>query len=68
MGANSTGCPARPMGVFSPNFTTFSAGIVLGMSGVQTGPGATELTRTPFLIASSARALVNVTMAPLVVA
>ena len=33
--------------MLSPNWATFSAGMVDGMSGVQTGPGATLFTRIP---------------------
>ena len=42
--------------------------MVAGISGVQTGPGATELTRIPFSASWAASALVKVTMPPLVVA
>jgi hypothetical protein len=40
----------------------------LGLSGVQNGPGATELARMPFSISSAARALVKATMPALLVA
>src|SRR6266576_3490688 len=45
LGAISSGCPARPSGTSEPNVSTSLAGNVDGMSGVQTGPGATPLTR-----------------------
>ena len=41
----SSGCAASFIGTCSPNPATFSSGIVEGMSGVHTGPGATALTR-----------------------
>jgi hypothetical protein len=39
------------MGTSDPNCCTFSFPNDAGMSGVHTGPGATPLTRMPFLIA-----------------
>ena len=66
MGASSAGWAARPNRVCAPNCFTFSLGIVEGMSGVQTGPGATALTRTPCLIARPASERVKLTMAALV--
>ena len=42
--------------------------MVAGMSGVQTGPGATTLTRIPCSAPSCASALEKVTMAPFVLA
>lgn len=39
--AISSGSPARPIGTCDPNFSVFSSGKEDGMSGVQTGPGAT---------------------------
>jgi hypothetical protein len=45
--AHSHGLPARPSGVSVPKLATLSAGKVEGISGVQIGPGATELTRMP---------------------
>jgi hypothetical protein len=49
-----------------PNFFTCSSSSVAGMSGVQTGPGATQFTRIPLSATLCARALVKVWMAPLV--
>ena len=49
-----------------PNSSYFSCGIVEVMSGVQMGPGATTLTRTPDFLASEASAFEKVTMAPFV--
>lgn len=46
-------------------FCAFS-GIVAGISGVQTGPGATALTRMPFPICWLLRPRVKDTMAPFV--
>src|SRR6185437_15648139 len=46
-GASSAGWPGRPTGVCSPKPSTWSGGIVEGMSGVQIGPGATLFTRIP---------------------
>ena len=43
----SSGWPGRPMRTSLPNWATFSSGMVAGISGVQTGPGATALTRMP---------------------
>ena len=60
--------PARPIGDCWPNCSTFSSGIVAGMSGVQIGPGATVLTRTPFSARYCARPLVKLTIPALVVA
>src|SRR6516225_8637094 len=50
----------------SRNSFTFSLDNVEGISGVQTGPGATALTRTPRLIARLASERVKLTMAALV--
>jgi hypothetical protein len=66
--ASSLGCPGRFMGVCSPNVFTFSAGIVDGISGVHTGPGATQFTRMPFSARSWANPPVKFWMAPYVVA
>ena len=66
--ATSAGCPARPSGVSSPNDAILSSGIVAGISGVQIGPGATELTRMPFSATDCARPRVKFTMPALVVA
>lgn len=38
---------ARPMGACAPNDSSLSSAMVAGISGVHTGPGATELTRIP---------------------
>jgi len=54
------------MGTSEPNSTTFLAGKLAGMSGVQTGPGATPLTRIPFSTSASESDRVKATMAPLV--
>ena len=67
-GASSTGWPARPAGVSDPNDSTMSSGMVAGISGVQTGPGATSLTRLPLSASFWPNALVNATMPALVVA
>ncbi len=47
---------------------TFSAGIVAGISGVHTGPGATALTRTPCFMPSCDSVLVRLTIAAFVAA
>jgi hypothetical protein len=52
----------------APKSSTFSSGIVAGMSGVQIGPGATALTRMPRSMVSCASPLVKLTIAPLVAA
>ena len=67
-GALSAGWAGRSKRVFFPKFFTFSRGMVEGIKGVHTGPGATPLTRTPFLIAISARVTVMLAMAALVAA
>ena len=51
-----------------PNVCTESSGIVAGISGVHTGAGATALTRTLCFRPISESALVNVVIAPLVLA
>ncbi len=56
------------MGESSPNLAFFSAENDCTTSGVQTGPGATQLTRMPRSISSWASPFVKVTMAPLVAA
>ena len=48
-----------------PKSPSLSSGIVAGISGVHTGPGATELTRMPFSASCAASPLVNVTIAAL---
>jgi hypothetical protein len=64
-GANSTGWAGRPNALFFPKFFTFSLGMVDGMSGVHTGPGATAFTRMPLGTTIFERALVKLTMAAL---
>src|SRR3954469_14658643 len=68
MGASSAGWPGRPSGVSEPNCSTFSGGMVAGISGVQIGPGATLLTRIPRLPSSWARLAVKFAMAAFVAA
>lgn len=46
-GVISSGCAPRPIGTWLPELLAFSAPNVAGISGVHTGPGATELTRMP---------------------
>ncbi len=46
-GASSAGCPGRWNGTCLPNSQARSMSSVQGMSGVQTGPGATQFTRMP---------------------
>src|SRR5438876_92626 len=50
-GAISSGCAGRSSCVFLPNSATSSGSFPssAAFSGVQTGPGATQLTRNPFL-------------------
>ena len=67
-GASSFGCPGLCIGTCLPKFFTFSGGIVEGISGVQIGPGATQLTRMPFSASNWAKPPVKFWMAPLVVA
>ena len=69
-GAISSGCAGRSSGVFLPNCATFSrdAPLSAALSGVQTGPGATQLTRMPRLTRFCASVFVSVWIAPLVVA
>jgi hypothetical protein len=47
---------------------TLSGAIVDGISGVQIGPGATQLTRIPFSASSCPRPAVKLAIAPFVVA
>src|SRR3954469_10288075 len=68
MGASSAGWPARPSGVSEPNCSTFSGGMVDGINGVQTGPGATLFTRMPRSPSSWARLAVRLAMAAFVAA
>ena len=65
-GAISTGCAARSNEVSCPNFSTFSFGIVDGMRGVHTGPGATAFTRTPRSMAICDSAFVKLMIAAFV--
>ena len=51
-----------------PKSRTFSRGIVDGMSGVHTGPGATAFTRTPRSAASCASDIVMFVIAAFVAA
>ena len=62
--AISLGCPGRPIG--DVNWSCASLFIVAGTSGVQTGPGATALTRMPLLTNMFASPLVKDTIAPFV--
>jgi hypothetical protein len=52
--------------VSAPNSATFSAGASAGLSGVQTGPGATALTRMPLSTKFCASDFVNAWIAPFV--
>ena len=65
MGASSAGWAARPMGDCCPKDSIISSGMVAGISGVHTGPGATEFTRMPFSTRFWPSALVKLTIAPL---
>src|SRR5215207_7380125 len=56
------------MGTCSPKLSTFSGGIVAGMSGVQIGPGATLFTRMPFSASIWARLALKFAMPALVMA
>jgi hypothetical protein len=62
--AISLGCDGRPIGLV--NCFCASSFMVAGMRGVQTGPGATALTRMPFETYWLLRPRVKETMAPLV--
>src|SRR4051794_4453054 len=64
--ATSCGCPGRFIGTSLPKVSTFSAGNVDGIKGVQIGPGATALTRIPFSISAIDSDRVKATMAPFV--
>ena len=66
--ASSAGCPGRFIGTFLPKFATVSGSIVEGISGVQIGPGATQLARMPLSASNYARPAVKFWMAPFVVA
>src|SRR5215203_4009129 len=65
-GESSTGWPGRPIGDCPPNWETVSPSIEAGMIGVHTGPGATQLARSPYCTTSWANPSVKVTMEPLV--
>src|SRR3712207_419628 len=56
------------MGTCEPKLATFSAGMVAGISGVHTGPGATLLARMPFSAYICARLAVKLAMPALVMA
>lgn len=62
--AISLGCDGLPIGAV--NCLIASVDIVAGMSGVQTGPGATALTRMPLDTYWFDKPRVNEMMAPLV--
>src|SRR5262249_29391185 len=64
-GATSSGWAGRPCGTHWPCLETRSGSIVLGMNGVHTGPGDTQLTRMPFCARLWASDLVKAWMAPL---
>jgi hypothetical protein len=53
------------MGDCCPKDSIISSGMVAGISGVHTGPGATEFTRMPFSTRFWPSALVKLTIAPL---
>lgn len=61
--ATSLGCPGLPIG--HVNCSCASLLIVAGISGVQIGPGQTQVTRIPLLSCWFERAYVKATMAPL---
>jgi hypothetical protein len=61
-----SGCAGRRMSVLAPNCTTSSAVLSAGLSGVQTGPGATAFTRILRSAKLLASALVNAWIAPFV--
>src|ERR1700712_4532931 len=65
-GASSFGCPGLCIGTCLPKFFTFWGAIVEGISGVQIGPGATQLARMPFSASSCASPPVKFTIAALV--
>ena len=66
--ASSAGWAGLFIGVCLPKLRTASSGRVDGMSGVQTGPGATALARIPFSARSWANPAVKFWIAPFVVA
>src|SRR3546814_18304022 len=61
-GASSTGVPERPIGVCAPSASIFSFGTNAVWRGVQTGPGATPLTRMPRSMSCCAIARVQFAM------
>src|SRR5690606_18634338 len=65
MGAISAGWAARLSGVFWPKLST---SMVEGMSGVQTGPGATAFTRMPRSASSCESPFVKLAIAALLAA
>ena len=65
-GAISAGCAGRPSTDCLPNSVV--SGMVAGISGVHTGPGATALTRIPSDATSCAGPWVKVTITPFVMA
>lgn len=67
-GASSTGWAGRPIGALVPCLETRSASNDCAISSVHTGPGATALTWIRRSINSCDSPLVNVMIAPLVVA
>ena len=65
-GAISSGWAGRFMGVSAPCMATSSGALSATLSGVQTGPGDTQLTRIFLSTRFFARALVKAWIAPLV--
>lgn len=66
--AISIGWAGRFHAVAAPKWRTWPLSSVAGMSGVHTGPGATQLTRMPRSASALASDCVNVCSAPLVAA
>src|SRR5215217_7744182 len=67
-GASSAGWPGRPIGTCWPKLSTFSSGMVAGISGVQIGPGATLFARMPLSAYICARLAVKFAIAAFVMA
>ncbi len=65
-GAISSGCAGRPIGTSAPKSTISSGARSAGLSGVQTGPGETQLTRIRRSTRFLANDFVNVWIAPFV--
>ena len=65
-GEISSGCAGRPMSLSLPKSATSSAGLSAGLSGVHTGPGATQFTRMPRSSRLLASDSVKAWIAPLV--